>query len=92
MERLATGDISPETRSGPRWQRIGVGDRVNPKGRRKLGTVAAAVGPTRSDGTPMHVAVRWDGSPKWSEAWATDCLIVVASGGDMSRPPERSVA
>jgi hypothetical protein len=65
------------TRSGPVWQQINVGDRVKPKGRRKLGTVVAVIQPVLSDGTPMHVAVRWDSTPKYMEAWATDTLTVV---------------
>jgi len=63
--------------SGPQWHWIDVGDRVQPKGRRRLGTVIAVIQPTRADGTPMHVAVRWDSTPKWSEAWATDCLTLI---------------
>lgn len=65
------------SKSGPIWQSIAVDDRVKPKGRRKLGTVVAVIQPLGPNGISMHVAVRWDSSPKESQAWATDCLVVV---------------
>ncbi len=67
-----------EAAGGPRWQWLRVGDRVRPKRGRKRGTVIAIIGstPTRT-GAPRYVAVRWDRTPQWSEANATDCLVVL---------------
>jgi hypothetical protein len=58
--------------TGPRWQDLPPGTRVRPKSGRKRGTVVAIVEPGKL------VAVRWDGSTRYSEVWATDCLVTVA--------------
>lgn len=60
--------------------------------RRKRGTVASILEARPADGMSTVVTVRWDSSPKWTETWATDCLVVVSTGGDMSRPAEGSAA
>lgn len=67
-----------EAAGGPRWQWLKVGDRVRPMRGRKRGTVIAIIQPGFGlGGVPKHVAVRWDRTPKWSEANATDCLVVL---------------